>query len=458
MKNVRSDRILSACILVFAGLRLIGYFVPFMPLTYFTAALLAAIVLWSVPLMKRATQIVLLVLSVAGVSLLLYAHASFETWAAAVLANGNMVMLLMLVPMISAPFFYEDYQSALKSFAEIRMRNVMSFLLLISVCTHVLAVIVSIGAVMIIYELMEPFARMYRAEKPFLTTVSRAYNSSGFWSPAWASVIVYSAYPDVRWVKVIPVGIAFTVLFILLHLAGAYLETRRHPDRYPDIAPDPGVTLDSKRLTRMLLLAVCMIGSIILVNVTTGWDLMISVSVVSLLFPLIVALVQNRKRQYRAQMKLYYDVQIVKSRDQVALFMLSGFLGKALAVSGVGQLLSGLLPPFLTGYPALMVAALMLLLILPGMAGVHPAATGSAMLAAFSPAALGLTHYTFALAMLVGWLLTIMMAPYSATGLLLSSLTGKNNYYTSIGINWAFCIVCIAVFSPLIALVGPLMG
>ena len=105
-----------------------------------------------------------------------------------------------------------------------------------------------------------------------------------------------------------------------------------------------------------------------------------------------------------------------------------------------------------------MVAALMLMLILPSLIGVHPAATGTALVAALTPAAVGLSNYTFTLAIIVGWLLTIMVAPYSASALLFASLTGKNHYHTSIGINWGFGLICLVVFSLLISVIGPVMG
>ena len=360
--------------------------------------------------------------------------------------------------MISAPFYYEDYQSELSNLAKLRMHSVLSFLLMVSVVNHVLSVIISVGAVMIVYDLLSPYAKLYKAEKPFLTTVSRSYNSSGFWSPAWASVIVFSAIDGVKWVSIIPVGLLMTCLFLGMHLFSVYVETRRFPGRYPAVEAEEGTVLDTKKLLKMLLVTIAMILSIVLVNVLTGWDLMITVSVVSLAFPFIVARFQHKIHSYEQLMKVYYEKQVPKTCSQAALFMLSGFFGKALSVSGAGEWIVSLLPEWLIGTAPLMIAALMIIMILPAMAGVHPAATGTAIVTSVTAGALGLTNYTFALAILVGWLFTIMMAPYSATALMLSSLTGKSNYYVSIGINWLFTIVGVAVFSLLIAFIGPLMG
>lgn len=458
--NIQKTRrhILNACIYFFIILRLINYFYVSLTLQVISAFPMLIVALWSLPSMTRATRIVLFALFSVGVGLLLYVKADWQTFLAAFLTNGNLVMLLAAVPMISGPFYYEDYQSELAALAQTRMRNMFGFLVLVSLCTHVLGVIVSIGAVLLIYELMLPFAKLYQADTPFLKSVSRAYASSGFWSPSWASVIVYSAYPNVKWVRIIPVGIGLALLFMAINILLIYLETRKHPDRYQNIQPVAGTVVNKRKLYTMLLLAVIMILAIVVLNVTTGWDLMLVVTIVSILFPLATALAQQHLPAYRTEMRKYYNVQMVKVCNQSALFILAGFLGKALAVSGAGNLLTRMLPPWLVGYPMLMSAAVILMMILPSFVGVHPTATGTAMVAAFSPAALGMTDYTFCLTIIVGWLLTIMLAPFSATGLMLSAATGKSNYYTSVGMNWRFGLVCLVVFCILIGIIGPLLG
>lgn len=456
--NKKKQQALSICVLVFAALRLQNYFVPIEAVQCLSAILLIGIVLATIPSMNRGTQGVLIVLFLIGAGLLIASGSPLATWKNAVLSNGNLIALLILVPMISSPFYYEDYQSELANLARLKMHNVVSFLALVAISTHILSVVVSVGAILVVYNLMSPYATLYRAEKPFLTTVSRGYNSSGFWSPAWASVIVYSALPEVKWLKVIPVGIALSLLFLGLHLGSVYLETKRFPDRYPEIQAEEGTVLHKGKLYTMLALTAAMILTIVVLNGVTGWDLMITVSVASLIFPLGASIIQQKRSAYEQTMRVYFDAQLPKVHGQVALFMLSGFFGKALSVSGAAELLIKLLPDWLTAFPPLMIAALMLLLILPSLLGVHPAATGTAIATAIAPAAVGLTSYTFALTIIVGWLLTIMVAPYSATALLLSGLTGKNNYSVSVGINWAFTLICLAVFSLLISVIGPIMG
>lgn len=457
-QTAKERRFQNGLLILYALLRIINSFYESVVLQCICAGILIIVTVLTFPSLKRSARIVLFVLAIVGSVLLITSHAGFSVWLKAILKNGDLLLLLICVPMISGPFYYEDYQSELKHLAQLRMRNMMSFLLLVTVSSHFLSVILSVGSIIITYELLFQFSTLYKADGPFLKTLHRSYASSGFWSPAWATVIIYSAYPDVLWVRIIPLALALAALFNAINLGGIYLETKKHPERYPDIEPDPTVKLDKRRLFTMIALAALMILAIVVVNVTTKWSLMLSVTVVSLVFPIITALVQQRLPQFRVQMKKYYNVQLPKVRSQIAVFMLAGFLGQALSSSGAGDMLVRLIPSWMASYPALMVGCIQLLMVLPTLAGVHPAATGTALIAAITPSAIGLTNYTFALAIILGWLLAVMMGPFSAASLLLSSYTGKSNYAFAVGDNWKFCAVCIVVFSVIISFVGPMMG
>ena len=201
-----------------------------------------------------------------------------------------------------------------------------------------------------------------------------------------------------------------------------------------------------------------MIGSIVLVESLTGWDLMLCVPVAALLFPLAAAAVQNKWPAYREGVGTYYEKNLMKIPMQAALYATAGFLGKALELSGIGDAVARLIPSAFIQYPPLMVLSLIVLMTIPGFFGIHPVATGSAMVATLIPSSLGLTNYTFALTILYGWIMAVMLNPLSAQTLILSGESGRSNLDVSIRSNWLFCLVCTILFSLLIPLFGGLLG
>lgn len=445
-------------LLLFAFFYILRYFWPAEGLTWLSAALLLAILAEGIRPLPRVNKLVVGGLFGAGIILLALKGATLSQWAAALMKNANLVTLFICTPMMSLPFFYEDYQRELKVVAQVKMRSLVSFCVLVSLSTHILGVLISIGAVTIIYELLNPHARLYGAEEEFLTTVVRSYCSSGFWSPAWASMIVISSLPGVSWVALIPMGIALSLIYAGLDLAGVALKVKRHPERYPRLQPEKGSRVHWPKIWTMLALALLLILSIILISLLSGWDLMIIISLAALAFPLVSALLQRHLPEYKTGMRDYYDRSLTKINGQVTLFAAAGFLGKALQISGAGDRVAELLPPWLIGYPALLCGAIMLMMILPSLAGVHPVVTGSALAAALTPAALGMNAMTFALTMLTGWLLAILLSPFSATSLLAGAYSGKPSWDISLKLNGAFGLFCIVFFSALISVIGPLLA
>ena len=458
LKDIKPlDHLFRIIVLLFAVLYLVNSFIGKDILTYIGAVLLVIILARSFPRMKKINRRVYSLLFILGAILLIWSKASLSTWAFAVMKNANLVCLFTCAPMISMPFFYEDYQSELKVVVQTRMQHILGFCFLVAVCTHFLAVLISVGAMMVMYELMHPYADLYKDQDTFLCTLTRAYNSSGFWSPAWASMIVLNSQLAVPWVSLIPIGLAFSVIFLGLDLGGIYLRDKLSPGRYPRLKAEEGVTVDWRKIRIMVLLAAALIGSIIVLNLVTPWDLLIIVPLVSVFFPIAAALLQKHGKEYKAGMQGYYKKSLLKVQSQCALFTAAGFLGKALDASGVGELLPQLLPDFFIHYPVLMVGAVMLLLILPSLIGVHPAATGTALVLAVTPASLGLDLMTFCLTILTGWLIAIMVSPFSANNLMLSGLTGRSSWSISLGLNLKFGLLSFVVFSLLISLIGPLL-
>ncbi|MBQ2771035.1 MAG: hypothetical protein IJF41_07325 [Clostridia bacterium] len=452
------NRILRVLMLVFAALRIINFFYVSMVLQIISAVVIFAVILIAIPRQNKLTTRVGLMMAGIGVVLLVIAKASPAQWLAAILKNGNLVMMLTLAPMLSQPFFYEDYQSELKTLAQVKMQSLIGFLILLSLSSHLLGVLVSVGAVIIVYDLLHPFGKLYKAEKPFITTITRSYSSSGFWSPAWACVVVYSTFPDVHWIRVVPIAILFAIIFNGISIASFAWQMHKDPSRYPKLTPPEGATVNKSKIITMLVLFCGMIGTIILIDAVTGWDLMLVVAVASLAFPLIAALVQKKWPAYGRGIQNYCNKSLLKIPMQVTMYISAGFLGKALEVSGIGAMIPALLPDAFTAYPPLMIIALVLLIVLPALAGIHPVATGTALTTALNPAALGLTNYTFALTIIFGWIMGVMLSPLSTQNLILSGETGRSNWDVSVQTNWKFCSICILLFSILISLIGPMMG
>lgn len=445
-------------LIFFALVYLLNYFMPIEALKYLGSILLLYVVVQAMGRLPKVNRRVVLGLFLIGAVLLFYKGASPLEWIISFTKNANLVTLFICVPMMSMPFFYEDYQGELKNVAQTRMRQLLPFCMLVALSTHILGVLISVGAVAIIYELMSPNAKLYHAEDIFLTTLLRSYNTSGFWSPAWASVVVVTTQLEISWIRLIPIGVGLALFMNLLDMLSVFLKTKREPQRYVCEAGSEDTTVNWKRIVIMLVLALTLIALIVLLSVITPWNLMIIIPLVSISFPILIALIQRRGLEYKQGIAKYYNHGLVKVQNEVTLFTAAGFLGKALEYSGVGEMLPGLIPSWMQSYPPLLLASIMLMIILPSLIGIHPVVTGTALVTAVVPAAFGLSNMTFALTVLTGWLLAILLSPFSATALMASGFTGKASWSISLGLNGRFGFLCVALFSLLVSILGPLLS
>jgi DcuC family C4-dicarboxylate transporter len=444
-------------ILAFSLLFIINYFLQAQALKYICFGLLIIILIQGIPLLPKVNFRVVSGLFIFGAIILLWSSADLKDWVDALMQNASLVVLFATTPMMSLPFFYEDYQSELKVVSQTKMQSLLTFCIFLSVCSHFMAVLISLGAIIVIYDILQPHSKLYQAEDIFLSSLVRSHCSSGFWSPAWASMVVVTAGTGIDWVSLIPLGIAFSVVFLVCNTLSVAWEIKRNPGHYPRLQPEPGVKVNWSKIRTMVYLVLSLIGMIIILSLITHWDLMVLISLTAAAFPLLCGLVLQHLPAYRQGMKKYYATSLVKVRSEVTLFAAAGFLGKALQLSGLGNRIPELLPDWLIAFPPLMCGAIMAIMILPSFIGIHPVATGTAIVASLVPAAIGMNTVTFAWTVLTGWVLTIMLSPFSGIALILGSSTGLPSWTVSVGHNWRFGLVCLIIFSLLISLLGPFL-
>jgi len=450
--------ILNVMLIIFVLLGFFNYFFHVQSLLFVMAAIQVTVLLFTLPKLSKITKLVMTMMLVFGAALLIHTGADAEEWLMAILQNRTLLLLLICAPMISLPFYYQDYQGELKILTQVKMRRVLGFLLMVAMFTHFISVLINISGILIAYTMMKPLATQYNADKIFLKTLTRSHFSSGFWSPAWPTVIIFSTFPDVNWLTLIPAALVFVVIFNAMNFLSVYLDVRHSPESFQLAEPPAGVKPDKSKLYTMLILALAMVASIFALNVFTNLELILIVPIVALLFPLMAALIQKFTTPYIAGVKNYYNDSLVKVREQVVLFTLAGFLARALDVSGAGLAMANLLPEWLHGTPPAMIAAMILIMTVPALFGIHPNTVGITMVIVLQPAALGLTNYTFALAMIMGWITGLMLTPFSVVAMILSNLNGKSSFENSLLLNWKFGAICIVVFSLLISVVGPMLG
>lgn len=454
--NAFSYQLKRNIIIFFAVLHLANYFIKSAFLFYICCGLLTYIFVSAVRVLPKVTRRISLALMLLGICLMFWKGMPFDAWLLCIDKNGNLVTLFILVPMMFLPFNYDDYQKELKHVAQAHMQSLLPFCLLTFSVVHIFGVVISVGAVSLVFELFRNNAKLYNAEKTFMASLLRGYCTSGFWSPAWASILVVTTQMNIPWIRFIPWGIGFFLITLVFDATAVWFKIRQNPEKYPRLKAKEHVAVDWKQILILIGLATALICIIAVISKITPWDLMVIIPIVAMVFPIVVALLQNKLPNYKLGIKEYYDKSVLKVISQVALFTAAGFLSKALEYSGVGAMIPKLLPAWMSQYPVLLIGSIMLLMIVPSLVGLHPVAIGTALVATIVPTSIGLTDMGFALTIIVGWALAILISPFSATSLIAGGLLNCSPWDISLGLNGKFGFFNVIFFSILIAMINGL--
>lgn len=414
--------------------------------------LLVIVVLQGITQLPRTNLLVTTGLFVVGGIMLIINGANVQDWLIALSNNAGLVALFITAPLLGLPFFYNNYENELKNLMQLNINSIFTFGLLVFVITHILGMVISVGAVPLIYEVFIGSAQVLKVEKTFVKSLLRGYVSTGFWSPIWASMAAVTASLRLSWLSIIPYGILFAVVCLVISLVFQHYETLHDPAQKLKKDEKNGISVKSSSIITMLVLFASLIVLIILFDLFTSWQLLIIIPVVSVIFPLLSAIVMRRLHSYKQGVVHYYEVSLLKTKNEVILFTAAGFLGKALEMSKVGDYIPQLIPEWLSQYPFITIISICTLMVFFSLIGIHPVVTGSALLGAINPAALNLPTMVFGLVILLGWDACILMSPFSATNLIVSGLTGEPCWKVSLKNNGIFGIVMIITMSFLITL------
>lgn len=131
---------------------------------------------------KGSTRMIAAVLLFVGASLLIYAQAPLDVWEKALLENGYLLAMFIMVPLISLPVRYGGYNESLEALFERFGNSESRFYGLVSVMTAFLGVLVSIASVPLTCEVARS-SRFAGNARVLATALSRGFITCLFWAP-----------------------------------------------------------------------------------------------------------------------------------------------------------------------------------------------------------------------------------------------------------------------------------
>lgn len=436
-----------------------------------TITLILAVIL-SFIATKGSTRMIAAVLFIVGVFLLFYTQAPLDVWEKALLENGYLLAMFIMVPLISLPVRYGGYNESLEALFDRFGNSKSRFYGLVSVMTAFLGVLVSIASVPLTCEVARSshFATNARI---LATALSRGFITCLFWAPTTATIALSLQLTGANWLSVLPFGLLFAIIAGFIgwimttirenliarrsqlntslsknkndtHIDANLNSSSLHPSKYEVTSHQPysGV-FDRKKIIELVLFSVLYIVAVMLVGQCLRISIIVAVALMSILIPIIWMVAIKRVTLFKQKVKdEYVAVKLPNVKGQMILFTAAGVLASGISYSGVGEMAVTALLQITNGGALEATILVMVLALVCSAFGVHPLVYTTVIGGSLTAAQLGVSPVYMALLLAMGWALGNAVCPTSANSIAVSQLVERSPF--KLALNWNVSYVLVS--------------
>lgn len=436
-----------------------------------TITLILAVIL-SFIAAKGSTRMIAAVLFIVGAFLLFYTQAPLDVWEKALLENGYLLAMFIMVPLISLPVRYGGYNESLEALFDRFGNSKSRFYGLVSVMTAFLGVLVSIASVPLTCEVARSshFATNARI---LATALSRGFITCLFWAPTTATIALSLQLTGANWLSVLPFGLLFAIIAGFIgwimttirenliarrsqlntslsknkndtHIDANLNSSSLHPSKYEVTSHQPhsGV-FDRKKIIELVLFSVLYIVAVMLVGQCLRISIIVAVALMSILIPIIWMVAIKRVTLFKQKVKdEYVAVKLPNVKGQMILFTAAGVLASGISYSGVGEMAVTALLQITNGGALEATILVMVLALVCSAFGVHPLVYTTVIGGSLTAVQLGVSPVYMALLLAMGWALGNAVCPTSANSIAVSQLVERSPF--KLALNWNVSYVLVS--------------
>lgn len=436
-----------------------------------TITLILAVIL-SFIATKGSTRMIAAVLFIVGAFLLFYTQAPLDVWEKALLENGYLLAMFIMVPLISLPVRYGGYNESLEALFDRFGDSKSRFYGLVSVMTAFLGVLVSIASVPLTCEVAR--SRHFATNARILATaLSRGFITCLFWAPTTATIALSLQLTGANWLSVLPFGLLFAIIAGFIgwimttirenliarrsqlntslsknkndtHIDANLNSSSLHPSKYEVTSHQPhsGV-FDRKKIIELVLFSVLYIVAVMLVGQCLRISIIVAVALMSILIPIIWMVAIKRVTLFKQKVKdEYVAVKLPNVKGQMILFTAAGVLASGISYSGVGEMAVTTLLQITNGGALEATILVMILALVCSAFGVHPLVYTTVIGGSLTAAQLGVSPVYMTLLLAMGWALGNAVCPTSANSIAVSQLVERSPF--KLALNWNVSYVLVS--------------
>ncbi|RXT13714.1 hypothetical protein [Ammoniphilus sp. CFH 90114] len=412
-------------ILMMCGVFLVNYFLRIEWLEYLVVAMVFAAFASSSLIAKGFPRLLGLGMMATGVFLEFYKGSGIEGVSQGLLLVLPLLCLIVLAPLIALPLRVGGYFAAIDSLLRNLLHHPKKFFAGITGTMFILSPVLNLGSVRIINEFLKDLKLPSTVSaKSYLV----GFSSSPMWSPYFASVSLVLYYLHIPVGDYIVYGFCFSLLSLLIGNVLFVVWERGHPLITESSADAPLERKHRNQLVQLVFFVFTLMSVSLLIESITHWSMLVIVSLISIIFPFLWALLFKGWTRLLPQLKSYRSETVPMMSNEIMLFTSAGLLGHAVQgtdfADGIGHFLNNM-----AQYSFFMFAlTVMIIVIVFTYIGLHQLAVVSALAMQLNAQSLEINNLALAMLLLLAWSTSTVLSPFSGLNLMVSRISGISGF------------------------------
>ena len=444
---IRSVR--SAITLCFAVCYIINVFLRAPLLDDVNIVLMIVVLVMSVFVSTGSSRLIGIILIAISIGLLIYAQAPVEEWVRALRKNADLIVMFILIPLIGIPVQHGGYNESLRGLFARHANSEGRYYSLVSGMAAIVGALISIAAVPLTFEISRE-SRLGANKRLLGTALARGFVTCMIWAPTSATIALVVSVTGADWTSFAPCAIVCALVAEGIGILMTVLSCKRSGKAFAtgddaNASRDVPGSIDKAKVAELAIFSVLLIAFLAVISQVFGLSAIIVVAMASLVWPFIWMLVIRRFPLYRSELKsAYFEKKLPGAKNQIVLFAGAGMLAQSIGYSGIGDVIAQALMLTTGQSVVLLTTAIVAIVLLTCVAGIHPIVATAVIGGAIDPALCGISAAYLALVLSMSWALGNTICPASANVIAVADMVRASPVEASLKWNGLYALITAA--------------
>lgn len=385
---------------------------------------------------------------IVGSFLLVITQSTFDLWLEGIQKTLDVLSVLIFSRFLAMPFELGPFKSELAAVINKNVNNNYFFYIMVLILIILFGGFVNLAIIPLAFYLIDDILRnnYNDADRLLATIIKRGAIFALSWSPFSVIMAVPLECNNIPWIRALPYSILYIIIGLAISLLFLSLGLERIEKQKDVKLGKETIGNFTKNLAIYFAYIMLLLISIFLLTYLFHFGIIDSIIIISLFVPFIWVLFQGKINSYWQVFNKFTQVDLPNMHNNFIIFVSAGVFVIAMERIGLAHVI---MPVFqnlqqVLGYYCVYFLIPLLAILLIGL-GLPHFVVLMALSENIDISLLNVQPLIFAFLLIVGGTIGILLSPFSATNLMISSLVKKDVFSVSLKWNYLYSVLLLIV-------------